>query len=296
MSEVQGLSQLRRILAATDFSPLGDAAIHRAALLAARAGSELLILHAMPAWSVLDGAFGASGDLPARMRGVAEARLAELIKRATQAGAQKARGKIVEGAALRVVLDEAANFHPDLLAIGAHGQGMLQQFFLGGTVSRLLADAASPVLVVRRAVQGDYGATLVAVDLGPRSSTVLRAAITVAAQSRLTTVHAYQAPFEAKLRYKGFSEDDIVRYSAPEALTAQGSVDALFANPEFVGLEMKMRIVHGHPNQVLFDAATALGVDLIAVGKHGGSRLGEKMMGSITRLLAYYAPCDVLVV
>ena len=36
--------------------------------------------------------------------------------------------------------------------------------------------------------------------------------------------------------------------------------------------------------------------DLIVVGKHGGSRLEESVMGSITRLLAYYAPCDVLVV
>jgi nucleotide-binding universal stress UspA family protein len=39
-----------------------------------------------------------------------------------------------------------------------------------------------------------------------------------------------------------------------------------------------------------------LGADLIVVGKHGGSRLEESVMGSITRLLAYYAPCDVLVV
>jgi nucleotide-binding universal stress UspA family protein len=39
-----------------------------------------------------------------------------------------------------------------------------------------------------------------------------------------------------------------------------------------------------------------MGADLIVVGKHGGSRLEESVMGSIARLLAYYAPCDVLVV
>ena len=40
--------KLKRILAATDFSALGDAAIHRAIVLAAREESELVILHAMP--------------------------------------------------------------------------------------------------------------------------------------------------------------------------------------------------------------------------------------------------------
>ena len=86
---------LKRILAATDFSPLGDAAIHRAALLAAREDSELLIAHAMPRRSVLDDVFGADGDLPARMRADAEARLAAPIQTATPTGAKRVRGEIV---------------------------------------------------------------------------------------------------------------------------------------------------------------------------------------------------------
>ena len=57
---------LKRILAATDFSALGDAAIHRAIVLAAREEGELVILHAMPKPSVLEDAFGRGGNLPAR--------------------------------------------------------------------------------------------------------------------------------------------------------------------------------------------------------------------------------------
>lgn len=53
--------KVKRILAATDFSSLGDAAIHRAALLAAREDSKLVIVHAMPSSSVLDDVFGADG-------------------------------------------------------------------------------------------------------------------------------------------------------------------------------------------------------------------------------------------
>jgi len=287
---------LKRILAATDFSALGDAAIHRAIVLAAREESELLILHVMPKPSLLDDAFGSDGNLPARMRDVAGDRLAALVAAATQAGARRVRAEIVEGSAQQALADAAESFHPDLLVIGAHGKGLLQQFFLGGTASRILVRAACPVLVVRREPAADYCRALAAVDLGPRSEAVLRAAIIVAARGGITAAHAYQAPFEAKLRYKGFSEQDIARYSEPEAQAAQRNVAALLTDPDLAGLDLRIRIAHGHPNPVLFDLVNAMGADLIVVGKHGGSRLEESVMGSITRLLAYYAPCDVLVI
>lgn len=289
-------TKLKRILAATDFSLLGDAAIHRAALVAAREESELLIGHAMPRASVLDTIFGADGDLAERMRTVAKDRLAALVDGAKQAGVRRVRVETPEGSAHRALADVAESFNPDLLVIGAHGKGPLQQFFLGGTASRILTHAICPVLVTRGKPVGDYCQALAAIDLGPRSETVLRSSIIVAAQARVTAVHAYQAPFEAKLRYKGFSAEDIAKYSEPEAQAAQRNVSALLADPELAGLDLKTRIVHGHPNPVLFDVANAMGADLIVVGKHGRSRLEESVMGSIARLLAYYAPCDVLVV
>ncbi|MEF8700965.1 MAG: universal stress protein [Candidatus Accumulibacter sp. UW26] len=286
---------LKRILAATDFSFLGDAAVHRAAVLAAREDSELLIVHALPRASVLDKIFVADVALPARMRAVARDRLAALVDAAAQAGVRRVRAEAPEGPARRTLANVAKGFHPDLLVIGAHGKGPLQQFFLGGTASRILTRAVCPVLVTRGEPVRDYCQALAAVDLRARSEAVLHAAIIVAAKARVTVVHAYQAPFEARLRYKGFSAEEIARYSEPEAQAAQRNVSALLADPELVGLDLKIRTVHGHPNPLLFDIANELGADLMVVGKHGGSRLEESMVGGITRLLAYDAPCDVLV-
>ena len=152
------------------------------------------------------------------------------------------------------------------------------------------------MLVARREPKGDYHRVLAAVDLGPRSDAVLRAVLVVAAKARGTAFHAYQAPFEAKLRYKEFSEEDIALYAMREGEAAIRNLEALLADPELVEYDLESRIVHGHPNSVLFAAANDLGADLVAVGKHGGSRLDEMVMGSIARLLAYYAPCDVLVI
>lgn len=290
------MNTIKRILAATDFSRLGNDAVRRATVLAAREDAELLVVHAFPRLSALDAAFGAGDSLPARLRAVAETSLDALVEAGRTAGARSVRGEIAEGSAHRAVADAAESFRPDLLVIGAHGKGMLQQFFLGGTASRILARSACPVLVVRRQPEGDYRQALAAVDLGPRSDAVLRAALVVAAEARVTVCHAYQAPFEAKLRYKGFSEEDIARYTEPEARAAERNMAALLAGPGLAGLDLETRIVHGHPNPVLPEAVDAQGADLIVAGRHGGSRLEEAVMGSTSRFLAYYAPCDVLVV
>lgn len=287
---------LNRILATTDFSELGNAAVHRAAVLAARENAELLVVHAFPRPSALEAAFGRADHLPAGLRDSAEASLNTLVESARTLGATRIRAEIVEGSAHRSVADAAETFLPDLTVIGAHGKGELQQFFLGGTAARILTQAAGPVLVTRRLAQTDYVSALAAVDLGPRSDLVLRAALVVAAHARVTLLHAYLAPFEAKLRYKSFPEADILRHAEAESLTAQRNLAALLADPELAVIDIESRVVHGDPNPALPDAIRELNADLIAVGKHGGSRFGEAMLGSVSRFLAYYAPCDVLIV
>ncbi len=290
------MKNLKRVLAVTDFSPLGDAAAHRGALLAARENSEFLIAHAIPGESALNRAFGSTGGLPARMRAVAEARLAALVQAARDLGVRRVRAEIVEGATQRTVADMTDRYEPDLLVIGAHGKGLRQQMFLGGTASRILAHIDCPVLVTRRRPRGDYQRTLTGVDLGPISDVVLRAALAVASQASITVAHVYQAPFEAKLRYKYFTEDDIAPYVKNAALAAERSMAALLAEPDIAGLNLKSLLIHGNPVSMLSQATKTLQADLIVAGKQGGSRLNEIVLGSVTRFLAYYAPCDVLVV
>jgi nucleotide-binding universal stress UspA family protein len=290
------MHKLNRILAATDFSRLGNDAVRRAALLAARENVELLVLHTMPRLSALGAAFGLDDTLPIRLHAAAEANLRALVDAIRINEPGQVRTEIAEGSAHRSLADASETFQPDLVVIGAHGRGQLQQFFLGGTAARILAQATCPVLVARMPAEVDYRRALAAVDLGPRSRAVLLATRTVASRAQVTAIHAYQAPFEASLRYKNFPEEDIMRYAELESAVARRKMDALFSDPGLAGSDIERRIVHGFPNPTLPDAIRALDADLIVVGKHGGSRIGEAVMGSISRFLAYYAPCDVLVV
>jgi len=290
------MNPIKRVLAATDFSRLGNDAVHRAALLAAREDAELLIVHTLPRLSTLKAAFGFDDKLPGLLRAAAEANMKALVEVARSANAGRVRTEIYEGSAHRSVADASETFRPDLVVIGAHGKGLLQQFFLGGTAARILAHATCPVLIARKPVEADYRQALVAIDLGPHSKAVIHAAMVVAARAQVTTVHAYRAPFEAQLRYKHIPEEDILRYAEVASREARKSMDALLAAPELAGRKIDCRIVHGDPNPALPDAIREFNAELMIVGKHGGSRIGESVMGSVSRFLAYYAPCDVLVV
>lgn len=290
------MSAIKRIHAATDFSELGNEAVRRAAIIAAREDAELLVTHAFPRQSAFDAVFAGEHDLQDRMRALAEENLAAQIKAAQSCGATRARGEILTGSARRVLAETSDIFRPDLWVIGAHGSGLLQQFLLGGTAAHILNKASCPVLVTRRAVEGDYRRALAAVDLGPRSEAVLRAALIVAKHAGVKLLHAYAAPFEAKLRNKRFPETEIKRLAEREFLVAQRNLDALLADPELVGIDIESELSHGKPNTVAPDAARALGADVIVVGRHGGGRIRESLIGSVPRFLAYYAPCDVLVV
>jgi nucleotide-binding universal stress UspA family protein len=288
------MKAIKRILATTDFSSLGNAAVERALLLAAREKAEVLVVHALPEQGPFTAVLGSGSDLHQRMRSAAQESLVELVQ-AGEKQVAEARTQVLEGAAADVVARAATGFQPDLIVMGAHARGTVKQFFLGGTASRILERAACPVLVIRQSVRADYARALAAVDLGPSSSRVVAHALMLARFGRTTVAHAYVAPFNAKLRYRGISNEDVERMMTNAAESAKARMAALLATPELSGANLETRIVTGHPNPVLFELASELEIDLIVAGRHKGTPIEETIMGSIARLLAYHAPCDVLV-
>ncbi|MDP3438129.1 MAG: universal stress protein, partial [Azonexus sp.] len=267
----------------------------RAALLATRDQAELQIVHVLPQLSRMDDFFGMLKGVSERMRLGSESIMNEQVALAKRLLVSRCCGQVIEGAASVAISSLVEKHRPDLLVIGAHGCGRLEQIFLGGTVSRILAHATCPLLVIRRDSDCDYQQLLVAVDFSACSERILKNSLALASSASATVVHAYEAPFEGKLRYNGFGKADIEAYAEPTRHSAQRNIDALLADVELVGLELKSRLVHGHPNSVLFEVAEELGADLMAIGHHAGTALEEKVMGSITKLVLYYAPCDVLV-
>jgi nucleotide-binding universal stress UspA family protein len=62
------------------------------------------------------------------------------------------------------------------------------------------------------------------------------------------------------------------------------------------GVRYERKVIHGHPAKALIEHVEREGFDLMVVGRKGHGALERFMVGSVTRRLAIYAPCPVLIV
>ncbi|MBA2690901.1 MAG: universal stress protein [Rubrobacter sp.] len=61
-------------------------------------------------------------------------------------------------------------------------------------------------------------------------------------------------------------------------------------------ISYEREVIHGHPSKALVEYADNGGFDLMVVGRKGHSTLERFMVGSVSRRLAIYSPCPVLIV
>jgi nucleotide-binding universal stress UspA family protein len=148
------MTELRRVLYATDLSPASLAAFPHALRLAKLAGAELTILHVLPsAVSVfLDGGYVPQeiwDEIAAGVRAEADTEIDTLIKRAVDAGVHASASLVDGGTAADDIVRIAGETKTDLLVLGTHGRTGVARFLLGSVAARVVATAPCPVLTVR---------------------------------------------------------------------------------------------------------------------------------------------------
>lgn len=144
----------RRILVATDFSPLGNAAIG-CAFGAAAPAAEVKIVHVVPASNPATAiAAGAARGLPRsnlrRVEAEAVQRLRALVPPEMAARAASVECAVLAGGeAARIIGQEAARFGADLICVGSHARGPVAETVLGSVARAVLTQSERPVLVAR---------------------------------------------------------------------------------------------------------------------------------------------------
>jgi len=136
---------------------------------------------------------------------------------------------------------------------------------------------------------------VVGVDGSPSSRSALRWAVR---QARFTggmvdAVIAWQLP----MMLQNYSWAPIyVEEAGDFAEDARKRIDAVVS--EEVGPAdsrlVRSQVVHGHPVQVLLDAAA--GADLLVVGSRGHGSFAEALLGSVSQHCVHHAHCPVLIV
>lgn len=190
---------------------------------------------------------------------------------------------------------QAAERRADLTVVAARASNL---FFglLGGTDNEELVRGCSrPLLLVNTQPREGYKKILVAIDFSDESREAARMALLMSPSAHATFIHAFHVPGEGMMREAGISEDAIAAYRLRASETARGELNRMIAELGPKKQLIARAIQHGHPVPVICNYAKRIGADLIAVGKHGKSRLQEFLLGSVTQQLLSRAPCDLLI-
>lgn len=137
---------------------------------------------------------------------------------------------------------------------------------------------------------------VVGVDGSQQSRTALRWAITQArlADATVEAVSAWQEPAMIGYGYgwsPGLYDGDSISTVAEKVL-AETVADIVGHQDQPV--EVRTRVVPGHPAQVLLEAA--IGADMLVVGRRGHGTFAGILLGSVSQHCVQHAPCPVLVV
>ncbi len=143
------MSDFTKILVTTDFSAQALPGVERAAALARRLESEILLLYVV------------EDHLPPILGTASLAERREILERHRQEAGERlaayaaehlagcrATTAAVVGVAPREIVRYAEDLGADLIVVASHGYGPLRQLLLGSTAERVLHHAPCPVLVV----------------------------------------------------------------------------------------------------------------------------------------------------
>ena len=289
-----------RILAATDFSPAGDAALMRAGQIAAEHGAELRILHATPDWNLFSNRAPMAQQHYTELSRTAERLLEEAKTRIASQFAVHVISELHKGKASQCIARCVESYQPGLLVLGAHGEHAPgnAQISLGATTMKLIAQVKLPLLLVRRGDPKPYRTCLAAI--GPsveQARRIVHWANMMVAEGDCHIVRTYEVPYLERLKRSGVSAEAIETCSADAEIAARYAADPPWADERNVA-RMHMHLVRGAPLPSVLAEISRQVPQVVLIGRHEQFPLSSDhpLMGCVGTQIAYHCPVDVLMV
>lgn len=295
------MTTVRRILAATDFSPAADRAVLRAVRLARQHGAQLRLLHVVPEIRRL--------DLLSRQRRAARSTVVRTAHLALETLAARIRTQhdvdaalsITSGRAHRGILAACKTGRADLVVIGVRGEHdrLLGENVLGGTAAKLLDRVPAALLVVRTPARQDYRLQLVGADLSARTANVVRSACALLPESRVALLTVYGLPYAGRVHAYGFDAHWLDQQIDGMAAGLRQELAAIATAAVPRNRRAGTRLLRGDPRRLLPDHAANLGADCLTLGAAGGPTRGRSPVttfGDVARAVIPLLSCDVLLV
>lgn len=288
----------KKILHPTDFSPVAIQAFEQAVSLAQRFGAEVQVVHAL----VLHGYDPAliRKGLPLLEKAY-EAIESELVPTMNEL-AGKAKEIQINTVFQRgfspwnAILNQAEEYKPDLIVMGAHGAAPVRQFFLGSVAEKVVRNAPCPVMILRKGQQriSAYRRILLPVDFSEASKPAMECAINLARHdgAEVALLHVFQEVMPPSF----YAAGGAFQWDPDLKDRCKASMNDLLSDYPLEGLRIKKLVREGKTCKTIVDVAEEEEVDLIVMGTHGLSGLPHIFLGSVAERVLRRADCPVLTV
>lgn len=288
------MQDLRKVVAATDFSETSEWAALRAGMIAARHGVEGNLLHVIePGLIEFLRSYSDEPPLLEKVREQAIALLQSLSERVARETQGRLQPTFREGRVLDEVL--AASGDGALLVLGSRGLRGIHDYFLGSTARNLLYRQSGPVLVVKGPAREEYRNVLVATDFSSHSAAALQRAHRLFPDARLQAVHVVADMVDNRMSYAGVDESVLAEYRDKAKARAKMDLMDFLVKCGVNDAVSDTKVLSGNPVSALTSLASDNEADLVVVGKQGRSGLGDMVMGGVTQHLLQSDGFDVLV-
>lgn len=294
---------IHTILCAVDFSRYSKRVVQYAVVLTSALKARLIVFHAVSfPRSPLHGTV-ASGSSATRQAAAEQAR--KQINDLMADYRLNWQARICHGDPVDEIIDQCRHQPVDLVIVASHGLTGLRRVLLGSIVEQLAHVIDRPLLVIRskdmhRRLESVSSPAarhiLVGCRTGEALSAVITAALAIAPDpaAHYHFVHAQEAPVDQHIIDPSTGPYGQVQKELQDHLLRW--IESELAPFDIPAENRTIRIVNGHPGELLTEYADAHAVDLVVIGVHSKTRLTRRLAGSTADTLMRHAPCPVLTI
>ncbi len=287
------MQPLARILLPVDFSERSACAARYARTLAARFGSEIILLHALAAPPYELAAMETAGSMLQELYRGRSAQVRHDLEgfESGELTGARVRRVVIEGDPASVIVRQAQTEDVGLIVMPTHGFGAFRRFILGSNTAKVLHDADCPVWTgvhleaVPRECPLRCEQVLCAIDLGAQSSKTLCWAAMLASRfgARLTVVHAVAGTPAV---------EDAIQQSWQESIREAARLE-LGRLREFVHAEAEIIVEIGDAAAVICSMAQTLPADVLVIGRGSAAGVFGRLRTNAYTIIRQ-SPCPVV--
>ena len=281
---------METILVASDFSERSDRALARAALICARSGARMHLVHVVDddqKQKIIDSEIAASHQL-----------LQEDAKRLKDTDGLSCTTEVVLGDPFEGIITAADAINPDLVVLGAHRRRLLRDVFIGTTAQRTIRRTRWPVLMVNAPPEQNYTTVMMATDLSEISRLAIErlSAMDLGHRQNVKLLHVFDAPAKQLFMRDTITKPQREVYLRALKIEAEQAFSAFSATLAPGGYDRLLRHCDTTISAAVLETASQTLVDLIVVASQGRVDLRKTFLGSVAEEILRRADRDVLVI